>query len=181
LARWLRAQGIEAYVIHPSSVSVSREHRRAKTDRLDTELLKRAFLGWLRSEPKHCSMAAIPTIEDEDARRPSRERQSLVKECTRIVNRVKAGLDSRASLEAIGDFAHANVASRLLEVAKQQDSNVVVSEALYRAVKSSGRSRRSTLTAWAVGKRPRSASARFRDATRQQCSAESRVCQGTRS
>ena len=92
LARWLRAQGIEAYVIHPSSVPVSREHRRAKTDRLDTELLKRAFLGWLRGEPKHCSMAAIPTIEDEDAKRPSRERESLVKECTRIVNRVKAGL-----------------------------------------------------------------------------------------
>ena len=92
LARWLRARGIEAYIIHPSSVPVSREHRRAKTDRLDTELLKRAFLGWLRGEPKHCSMAAIPTIEDEDARRPSRERESLVKECTRIVNRVKAGL-----------------------------------------------------------------------------------------
>jgi transposase len=34
LARWLRARGIEAYVIHPSSVPVSREHRRAKTDRL---------------------------------------------------------------------------------------------------------------------------------------------------
>ncbi len=48
LARWLRAHGIEAYVIHASSVPVSREHRRAKTDRLDTELLKRAFLGWLR-------------------------------------------------------------------------------------------------------------------------------------
>ena len=92
LARWLRARGIEAHVIHPSSVPVSREHRRAKTDRLDTELLKRAFLGWLRGEPKHCSMAAIPTIEDEDARRPSRERESLVKECTRIVNRVKASL-----------------------------------------------------------------------------------------
>jgi transposase len=61
LARWLRAQSVEAYVIHPSSVPVSREHRRAKTDRLDTELLKRAFLGWLRGEPKHCSMAAIPT------------------------------------------------------------------------------------------------------------------------
>src|SRR5947209_19589065 len=76
----------------PSSVPVSREHRRAKTDRLDTELLKRAFLGWLRGEPKHCSMAAIPTLEDEDARRPGRERESLVKECTRIVNRVKANL-----------------------------------------------------------------------------------------
>jgi transposase len=92
LARWLRTHRIEAYVIHPSSVPVSREHRRAKTDRLDAELLKRAFLGWLRGEPKHCSMAAIPTIEDEDARRPSRERESLVKECTRIVNRVKASL-----------------------------------------------------------------------------------------
>jgi transposase len=46
LARWLRARDIEAYVMHASSVAVSREHRRAKTDRLDTELLMRAFLGW---------------------------------------------------------------------------------------------------------------------------------------
>lgn len=92
LARWLRARGIEAHVIHPSSVPVSREHRRAKTDRLDTELLKRAFLGWLRGEPKHCSMAAIPTVADEDTKRPGRERQSLVGERTRIINRVKANL-----------------------------------------------------------------------------------------
>ena len=63
LARWLQRQGIEAHVIHPTSVAVSREHRRAKTDRLDTELLKRAFLGWLRGEPRHCSMARIPTLE----------------------------------------------------------------------------------------------------------------------
>ena len=77
LARWLRSQQIEAHVIYPSSVPVSREHRRAKTDRLDTELLKRAFLGWLRGEPKHCSMAAVPTLEDEDVRRPGRERQIL--------------------------------------------------------------------------------------------------------
>jgi transposase len=48
LARWLRARGIEAYVIHATSIAVSREHRRAKTDRLDTELLKRAFIGWNR-------------------------------------------------------------------------------------------------------------------------------------
>ena len=61
----------------PEYVAVSREHRRAKTDRLDTELLKRAFLGWLRGEAGHCSMAAIPTIEEEDARRPNRERETL--------------------------------------------------------------------------------------------------------
>jgi transposase len=92
LARWLRARDIEAYVIHASSVPVPREHRRAKTDRLDTELLKRAFLGWLRGEPDHCSMAAVPTLEDEDARRPNRERESLVGERTRIVNRMKGNL-----------------------------------------------------------------------------------------
>jgi transposase len=92
LARWLRARGVEAYVIHPSSVPVSREHRRAKTDRLDTELLKRAFLGWLRGEPDHCTMAAIPTLTEEDAKRPGRERESLVGERTRIINRIKGAL-----------------------------------------------------------------------------------------
>ena len=92
LARWLRARGIEAHVIHASSVAVSREHRRAKTDRLDTELLKRVFLGWLRGERDHCKMVAIPTIKDEDAKRPHRERESLVREQTRIVNRMKAAL-----------------------------------------------------------------------------------------
>jgi transposase len=92
LARWLSARGIEAHVIHASSVAVSREHRRAKTDRLDTELLKRAFLGWLRGERDHCKTVAIPTIKDEDAKRPNRERDSLVGEQTRILNRMKAAL-----------------------------------------------------------------------------------------
>jgi transposase len=92
LARWLAARDIEVHVIHASSVAVSREHRRAKTDRLDTELLKRAFLGWLRGERDHCKMVAIPTINDEDAKRPNRERESLVGEQNRIINRMKATL-----------------------------------------------------------------------------------------
>src|SRR3974390_2400313 len=87
LARWLRTRSIEAHVIHASSVAVSREHRRAKT-----ELLKRAFLGWLRGERDHCKMVAIPTSKDEDAKRPNRERESLVGQQTRIVNRIKATL-----------------------------------------------------------------------------------------
>ena len=45
LARWLRARGIDANVIHATSVAVSREHRRAKTDRIDTAVLQRGFLG----------------------------------------------------------------------------------------------------------------------------------------
>jgi transposase len=92
LARWLRAHGIEAYVIHPTSIPVSREQRRAKSDRLDVGLLKRALLGWLRGEKKHCTMAAIPSLEEEDAKRPTREHEHLVRERTRIVNRLKAAL-----------------------------------------------------------------------------------------
>src|SRR6476620_6165157 len=92
LARWLRARGVEAHVIHASSVAVSREHRRAKTDRLATELLKRGFLGWLRGERGHCTMARVPTIAEEDAKRPNRERECLVGERTRIVNRIKSTL-----------------------------------------------------------------------------------------
>ena len=92
LARWLRAHGVEAHVIHSTSVAVSREHRRAKTDRLDTALLMQVFLGWLRGERGHCGMVAIRTIEEEDAKRPNRERDSLVREKTRIINRTKSAL-----------------------------------------------------------------------------------------
>jgi transposase len=91
LARWLRSRGIEVHVIHPTSVAISREHKRAKTDRLDTAMLMRVFLGWLRGERGHCGMVAVPSTE-EDAKRPSRERESLVGERTRIVNRVKGAL-----------------------------------------------------------------------------------------
>jgi len=92
LARWLMRHEIETHVIHPTSVAVSREHRRAKTDRLDTAMLMRVFLGWLRGERGHCGMVAVPSLEEEDARRPSRERENLVSERTRIVNRMKAAL-----------------------------------------------------------------------------------------
>ena len=71
---------------------MSREQRRAKTDRLDITLLKRSFLGWLRGEKKHCTMAAVPTLEEEDAKRPTREREQLVGKRTGIVNRMKAAL-----------------------------------------------------------------------------------------
>ncbi|MER8516339.1 hypothetical protein NKH47_25795 [Mesorhizobium sp. M1060] len=81
------ARDIEAYAIHPARVAGSSEHRRAKTVGLDTELLMRAFLGWLRG--KNCSMA-ISTLEEWDERQPDRERQPLAGEHTRLVNLVKA-------------------------------------------------------------------------------------------
>ena len=49
LARWLMARGVEAHAIHPSSVAVSREHRRAKTDRARHGIAEAGVLrmaGW---------------------------------------------------------------------------------------------------------------------------------------
>jgi transposase len=95
---------------------VSREHRRAKTDRLDTELRKRGCLGWLRGERGHCTMARVPTIAQEDAKRPNPERECLVGERTRIVSRIKAtGGSIRRDL---GDGEHAEIviAERVYQV-----------------------------------------------------------------
>ena len=92
LARWLRARGIDAHVIHATSVAVSREHRRAKTDRIDTAMLQRGFLGWLRGERGHCSMAIVPTVAEEDGRCPHRERETLIKQRTSTANRMKSVL-----------------------------------------------------------------------------------------
>ena len=52
----------------------------------------RVFIGWLRGERGHCSMVAVPSIEEEDAKRPNRERENLVGERTRIINRMKSAL-----------------------------------------------------------------------------------------
>jgi transposase len=105
LARWLRARGIDCHVIHPTSVSASREHRQAKSDQLNVGLLKRSFPGWLRCEKRHCSMAAVPTREEEDGKRPLRERERLVGEATRLVNRMKG-------LLALHGIAKFNVRSK---------------------------------------------------------------------
>jgi transposase len=80
LARWLNARDIEAHVIHASSVAVSREHRRAKTDRLDTELLKRSFLvctvvweGWSREAPPYPDLWREAAVRAQTALRDCRE------------------------------------------------------------------------------------------------------------
>ena len=88
IARELRMHGFEVYVMQPSSIPVDRRHRRAKTDRIDVELLLRTLLAWLRGEPRVCSMVAIPTPEEEDARRPTRERGRLVNDRLQLENQM---------------------------------------------------------------------------------------------
>src|ERR1700731_1267239 len=92
LARWLRTRSIEAHVIHASSVAVSREHRRAKTDRLDTELLKRGSWGGCAGNGATAPWRASRPLPKRTPSGPNRERECLVGERTRIVNRIKATL-----------------------------------------------------------------------------------------
>lgn len=89
VARYLLAQGIEVHVMHPASVPVDRRHRRAKTDRIDLDMLLRTFLAWLRGEPRVCSMVRIPSEVEEDLRRPGRERERLICERLQLENRME--------------------------------------------------------------------------------------------
>jgi transposase len=88
IARYLRANGIEVHIMHPASIPVERKGRRAKTDRIDLDMLLRTLLAWLRGEPRVCSMVRIPDAAEEDMRRPERERERLVSERIALENRV---------------------------------------------------------------------------------------------
>jgi transposase len=89
LHRVLQKEGIESYVVDPASVAAPRRRRRAKTDKIDGEALLRALLAYLRGEPRVCSMVVAPSPEEEDRRRLCRERQTLIAERVRHVNRIK--------------------------------------------------------------------------------------------
>jgi transposase len=90
LHRLLVAAGIENFVFDPASIAVEQRSRRAKTDRIDGELLLRTLMAHLRGEPRVVRIVRVPTVEQEDARRVSRERDRLVTEQTAHTNRIKA-------------------------------------------------------------------------------------------
>src|SRR3984893_4323808 len=105
LHRALTAHGIAAYVLEPTSILVNRRARRAKTDRLGAEGMLRVLATWLAGDRPGCSMVRVPTPEEEDAKRPHREREHLVQERLRIENRIEAllftqGIRKRPSLRS---------------------------------------------------------------------------------
>lgn len=101
LHRWLADNKIVNYEIDASSIEVSRRARRAKTDRIDLAQLMRAFLAYLRGEPRVCSMVRVPTPEDEDRKRRTRERERLLKERTGHSNRIKGLLHGQGIRDAM--------------------------------------------------------------------------------
>jgi transposase len=105
LHRLLTAHGAVAYVLEPTSILVNRRARRAKTDRLDAEGMLRVLAAWLGGDRQVCSIVSVPTPEDEDAKRPHREREHLVQERQRLENRMEAllftqGIRGRPSLRS---------------------------------------------------------------------------------
>ena len=105
LHRLLTAHGICAYVLEPTSILVNRRARRAKTDRLDAEGMLRVLAAWLGGDRQICSIVRVPTPEEEDAKRPHREREHLVQEKLRIENRIEGllftqGIRGRPSLRS---------------------------------------------------------------------------------
>lgn len=109
-----REEWIESHVVDAASIAVPRRNRRAKTDRLDGEVLIRTLMAYKRGELRACSMVRVPPVEAEDRRRICRERKALVAERVLHVNRIKGLLfsqgirnyeplrgDRRASFEAL--------------------------------------------------------------------------------
>ena len=90
LHRLLMAAGITNYVFDPSSIAVDQRARRVKTDRIDGEKILRTLMAYLRGEPRVVRIVRVPTPEQEDARRDTRERGRLIKEQTGHTNRIKA-------------------------------------------------------------------------------------------
>ena len=87
--RFLEANGIESHVVDAASIAVNRRSRRAKTDRIDVEKLLDTLMEWARGGRRACSMVRPPSSAEEDERRLTREREALVIERTRHVNRIK--------------------------------------------------------------------------------------------
>jgi transposase len=105
LHRLLTAHGISAYMLEPTSILVNRRARRAKTDRLDAEGMLRVLTIWLSGYRKVCTILRLPTPDEEDAKRPHREREQLVHDRQRIENRIEAllftqGIRGRPSLRS---------------------------------------------------------------------------------
>ena len=93
--RLLLANGIESHVVDAGSIAVARRHRRAKTDSIDGETLLRTLMAWGRGERRVCSMVQAASPEDEDRRRLTRERGTLVKERIQHTNRIRGLLSGQ--------------------------------------------------------------------------------------
>ena len=101
LYRRLTTEGHRVLVIDPASLLVNRRARRAKTDRLDAKAMIRALIAYNRGEDQVLRAVHVPTIEQEDERRLTRERQRLVQERIAHANRIRGLLMTQGIVDFV--------------------------------------------------------------------------------
>ena len=73
LARWLdREMSLETVVLDPASLLANRKAKQRKTDRIDARKMVRALLAYDRGDAAVSSRVRVPSVAEEDRRRPSR-------------------------------------------------------------------------------------------------------------
>lgn len=89
--RMLVKYGVQNVVVNPSSIEVSRKHRRAKTDRLDAYALMRQLKRWHTGDDvKALRPVQVPTEKEEDDRRLHRQKARLKMERAAHKNRIRS-------------------------------------------------------------------------------------------
>ena len=86
--RWLVGAGVDNVVVEASSIEVNRRARRAKTDRLDATKLLALLLRSAGGE-RVWSVVRVPSPEDEARRQLTREIESVLRDRTRVRNRIQ--------------------------------------------------------------------------------------------
>ncbi len=106
--RWLEREGFEVLEIDSSSIETARGRKHLKTDRIDVEKLLDLLIRY------HCfglrqafRVVRVPSVAAEAGQRLHREDEYLLKQRTRISNRIKGLLVAQGVVEVplSGDFA----------------------------------------------------------------------------
>jgi transposase len=87
--RALEELGVKNHVVDSAAIEVSRQSRRAKTDRLDAEKLVRQLLRYLSGEKRAFKVVRVPSEEEEDRRHLHRELKTVKGTLTAVTNRIR--------------------------------------------------------------------------------------------
>jgi transposase len=103
IQRALSQVGVQVLVIDAASMPVSRQARRAKTDRIDAVLLLDTLQNWLSGRRGQVRMVHVPSEQAEAQRQLTRERGLLQKEICQHRDRMHKLLVAAGCWQAVGD------------------------------------------------------------------------------
>jgi len=107
LYRWLVSEGFEALEIDSSSIETARGRKHVKTDRVDVEKLLDLLLRYCQGFRRAFRVVRVPDEAAEAGQRLHREDEYLLKQRSRVSNRLKSLLVAQgiAGMSLRGDFA----------------------------------------------------------------------------